>query len=158
MAMDDREPHQERPGELPRRVPGVNGRTPGQIRRGYLPIPGAPSSPATATVSDSVPAQGTDPSVSNPDKTPRPQPPKPLAPAAGQLPKRAPGASAIQSPPEALRRPRLPEPLSPDSMAAARPSPTSLASSAAKLLSATVAPAAPPVAAPPATRRVPDAT
>jgi len=43
MAVDDREPHQERPDELPRRVPGVNGRTPGQIRRGYLPIPGTPS-------------------------------------------------------------------------------------------------------------------
>ncbi|MFY9889432.1 MAG: hypothetical protein WAK71_14060, partial [Streptosporangiaceae bacterium] len=39
MAEEERQP-QERSGELPRRVPGVNGRTPGQIRRGFLPVPG----------------------------------------------------------------------------------------------------------------------
>ena len=126
MAVDDREPHQERPGELPRRVPGVNGRTPGQIRRGYLPIPDAPSSDPSATDVDLVTAAGP----------------------AGELPKRAPGTSAIQSPPEHLRRPRLPEPLSRESMATARPSPTSLASSAAKLLNAAAAPAFALVAAP----------
>ena len=37
MAEDHREPP-ERPGGLPRRVPGANGRTPAQIRRGYLPV------------------------------------------------------------------------------------------------------------------------
>jgi hypothetical protein len=37
MAEDHREPP-DRPGGLPRRVPGANGRTPAQIRRGYLPV------------------------------------------------------------------------------------------------------------------------
>src|SRR5215813_7153527 len=70
MADDDREP-QELLGGLPRRVPGVNGRTPGQIRRGYLPMP-------TADPADDADA------ASQPD-TPRPI-------AAGQLPERTPGA------------------------------------------------------------------
>jgi hypothetical protein len=148
VAVEDREPQQERPGELPRRVPGVHGRTPGQIRRGYLPIPGAPSSGTTATDADSVPAKGPGLSVSTPEAPAQVLSPKPQAPAAGPLPRRAPGASAIQSPPETLRRPRLPEPLSRESMSAAQPSPTSLASSAAKLLSASAAPAVVSVAAP----------
>ena len=59
--------------------------------------------------------------------------------ASEELPRRAPGASPIQDPPKALLRPRLPEPLSRESMASASPSPTALASSAAKLLSATAA-------------------
>lgn len=37
MAEDYREP-QKRPDGLPRRVPGANGLTPAQVRRGYLPV------------------------------------------------------------------------------------------------------------------------
>src|SRR5215469_4079985 len=141
MAMDDREPQQEQPGELPRRVPGVNRRTPGQVRRGYLPIPEPPSPPMTATDADSVPAAGPERSVSKLNVPAQALPPKPIAPATGKLPKRAPGASAIQSPPETLRRPRLPESLKMESIAGTRPSPAALAYSAAKLLNAVVAPA-----------------
>jgi hypothetical protein len=95
MAEDDREP-QERSGGLPQRVPGVHGRTPGQIRRGYLPMPEPDPAPDAEA-------------IAQPD-TPRPG-------IGEQLPRRAPGASDIHIP----------------------PSPTAMASSAAKLLRAAAA-------------------
>jgi hypothetical protein len=87
MAEDHREP-QERPGGLPRRIPGALGRTPGQVRRGYLPV--SPPDPAAAAA----------PAV--PDAIPEPDP-----------------------------VPELATPIAP------APSPTAMASSAAKLLGAT---------------------
>jgi len=130
MAVDDRESPDES-GELPRRIPGANGRTPGQIRRGYLPIPGPAGLVRRAQAASAV-------SVTETDQTEaRVEVP---VPAVEQLPRRAPGGSPIQTPQKELRRHQLPQPLSRESMAAPSPSPTALASSAAKLLTATAAP------------------
>jgi hypothetical protein len=129
MAEDSRPPH-ERSGALPRRVPGANGRTPAQVRRGFLPVP-APD----------VAAQ----------PSPLPSPPPPPPQPGGPLPRRAPGTSAIQPPPRQKPRQLLPEPRAPDSSAAARPA--ALASTAAP--SAT---AGPPATAGPSATAGPPAT
>lgn len=93
MAEDDREP-QERCGGLPRRVPGVNGRTPGQIRRGYLPMPETdtseihtPKRPARRPLSVISPTR-----QSTPGSSPSQLPAEPVTPTAD-----APSPAAIAS-------------------------------------------------------------
>jgi hypothetical protein len=76
MAEDHPEPP-ERPRSLPRRVPGANGRTPGQIRRGYLPVP--LSEPADAAAAPAQPA--TSPAGQPAVASSPTQPPLPPAPA-----------------------------------------------------------------------------
>ncbi len=125
MAGNDRQP-QERSSDLPRRVPGVNGRTPGQIRRGFLPMP------ADGLVSRAASPEARPAEIASPG---------------GQLPQRTPGISAIQPAPRlrsrqvlnptppAGRVPGRPTPSrSPDSGATDAPSPTAMAASAAGLL------------------------
>ncbi len=149
MAEDHREP-QERPGGLPRRVPGANGRPPGQVRRGFLPVrPARQEDTAAAPAQPDAPGQPDTPDRRTPGQ---PDAPRPVA--AGQLPRRAPGASDIHTPPRRARRSLPPtaqagqpaaasSPGQPDpegaSPAAAAPSPTTMASSAAKLLRAAAA-------------------
>jgi len=83
MAEDHGEPP-ERPGSLPRRVPGANGRPPAQIRRGYLPVPlsepgdtgAAPiesaTSPADQSAAASAPSQAPVPPASPAAASPSP--------------------------------------------------------------------------------------
>jgi len=72
MAEDSRPPS-EGTSELPRRVPGAGGLTPGQVRRGFLPARTA-GAPASSLPPDEAPAE----------------PPRP--PSSSSLPRRSPGA------------------------------------------------------------------
>src|SRR5271165_686455 len=116
MAEDSRPPPE--PSELPRRIPGTGGLTPGQVRRGFLPAR-RPTSAARASPPEAARASQAEQSEPLPQGNGAPGSGLPGSgstdngsPGSG-LPRRPPGASAIQTPPEArlwLRPPRADAP------------------------------------------------
>lgn len=108
MAEDSRPRPSDRPPELPRRVPGAGGLTPGQVRRGYLTARTPATAAQASPQADAPPGQ-----AEQAQQAQQAQPPRP----GGSLPRRSPGASAIQTPPGA-RRPVAPRRVDPPDPAA----------------------------------------
>jgi hypothetical protein len=167
MAEDQPEPP-ERPGSLPRRVPGAMGRTPGQIRRGYLPVwlsepedaADVPTQPATSPAGQSAEASApSEPPLPHPSSADAAPSATAMASSAASLLRAAAASNqaalvAAAAQELAAQTQRRVVPLQPQSSAAAPAAAPAVAPAPAAARPATVAPAVPfPALARPDVRR-----